>query len=308
MSESRIAVSTAWNGLRHTSGREMIRELQDLGFDSFELNVFITPGMAEEILPMAQSGEISVSSLHNYFPLPPGIEQTTAGLNVIPISSLDPEEHALAVATARNTIRWAAKLGASVVVMHLGIIPGEWRQRKALEVLDSGRPDEARAIVAEDLVERSTVSRPYVDSVIASLRELSGDAESAGVKLGLETRYYYTEIPQLDEFQAILDGVDSPAVGYWHDTGHAQVMQYLGVATQEDYLDRYGSRLVGMHIHDCVGGSDHRAIGKGNIDFAKILSYAKPDTELVLEIHSRWATGDGLSASHESIRSILNSL
>ena len=112
-------------------------------------------------------------------------------------------------------------------------------------------------------------------------------AEQLGVRLGLETRYYFAEIPSLDEFMMIFRNVQSPALGYWHDTGHAHVMETLGIATQNDFLTKYGDRLIGIHLHDAVGGSDHRAIGRGNVDFEKVLSYAKPETQLVLEIHGQ---------------------
>lgn len=303
----RIAISTAWNAIYHTSGSAMIRELRDLGFDAFELNVHVTPEMAEEIAPMVQDGDIRISSLHNYFPLPPGIDLNQAAMNVLPISSLDPDEHAAAIGRASQTIEWAEKFGAPAVVMHTGIVPMKWRLRDAVALIKEGRRDEAREIVEQDLRERSAIRGPYLDSVIAGLRELSKHAEDAGVRLGIETRYHYVEIPQLDEFGAIFEGVDSPAVGYWHDAGHAQVMEYLGIATQEDYLDRYGDRLVGMHIHDCADAHDHQPIGGGAIDFRKILSYARPDTQLVFEMHGRNASGEDLVRSRETILRILES-
>ena len=136
-------------------------------------------------------------------------------------------------------------------------------------------------------MEQAAVRQTYIHSVIASLNELSAHAESAGVKLGLETRYYYGEIPSLDEFGMIFGSIPSPALGYWHDTGHAHTMEVLGIASQEDFLSRYGDRLIGMHLHDAVGGSDHRALGRGEIDFPKIMEYVRRDTAIVLEIHGR---------------------
>ena len=155
-------------------------------------------------------------------------------------------------------------------------------------------------MIVGDLMHRAAERKPYVESVITSLVELSSRAEAAGVKLGLETRCYYSEIPSIDEFQMIFKNVPSPALGYWHDTGHAHVMEFLGLAGQEDYLRKYGDRLIGMHIHDAVGGSDHQALGKGNIDFSKIVPYIKPDTEVVLEIHGQ-ASGAELIRSREAI-------
>lgn len=299
MRDSRtIGVSTAWNALRHGSGKEMVRELLDLGFDLLELNVHVTPGMIKEVRGMVKRGQVRVCSLHNYCPLPAGVERDRAAGNVLPLSSTDEAERAAAVAQAKQTIEWAARLEAAAVVLHLGAVPMERRQREALRLIGAGNQEQARAIVAEDLIERAAVRQPYINSVIASMGELAGHAEAAGVKLGLETRDCYSEIPSLDEFQMIFKNVVSPALGYWHDTGHAHVREVLRIAEQEDYLKKYGDRLVGIHIHDAVGGSDHRALGRGEIDFSKILPYVRPDVDIVLEIHSQ-ASGAELIRSRE---------
>ena len=134
-------------------------------------------------------------------------------------------------------------------------------------------------------MEQAAVRQTYIHSVTASLNELSGPAEGAGVKLGLETRYYYGEIPSFDEFGIIFESIPSPALGYWHDTGHAHTMEFLGIVAHEDYLRQYGDRLIGIHLHDAIGGSDHRALGRGQIDFTKVMKYVRADTALVLEIH-----------------------
>jgi sugar phosphate isomerase/epimerase len=73
-------------------------------------------------------------------------------------------------------------------------------------------------------------------------------------------------------------------------------MEFLGIAAHEDYLRQYGDRLIGMHLHDAIGGSDHRALGRGQIDFGKIMEYVRPETTIVLEIH-------GQASAAEVIRS-----
>lgn len=279
------ALSTAWNALRHRSGRKMALELLGLGFDTLELNVHVTEPMIREIEPMVKQGEIQICSLHNYCPTPKGVRREEAAAVNMPIASPDGFERRKAVGHTRRTIEWAARLGAPAVVIHAGAVPIEIRQREALRLIGAGCQEDARKIVAKDMMERTAVRQTYIDSVTASLDELSAHAESAGVKLGLETRYYYGEIPSLDEFGTIFESVPSPALGYWHDTGHAHTMEVLGIASQVDFLDRYGDRLIGIHLHDAVGSSDHRALGRGQIDFPKIMEYVRTDTAIVLEIH-----------------------
>ena len=287
----RIGISTAWNAMKHKSGRKMVLELLDLGFDTLELNVQVTEPMIREVERMVGKGEVKICSLHNCCPLPKGMPREKAAVN-IPIASPNDSERRKAVDQTRQTIEWAARLGASAVVIHAGIIPGESRQREALRLMAAGFREDAEKIVAENLMERAAIRQTYIHSVTASLDELSRHAEQAGTKLGLETRYYYGEIPSLEEFGMIFESVSSPALGYWHDTGHAHTMEFLGVAAHEDYLRQYGDRLIGMHLHDAIGGSDHRALGRGQIDFTKIMEYVRPETTMVLEIHGQASAAD----------------
>ena len=277
--------------MRHKSGRKMVLELLDLGFDTLELNVHVTEPMICEIEQMVNKGEIRICSLHNCCPLPKGMPREKAAVN-IPIASPNDPERRKAVDQTRQTIEWAARLGASAVVIHAGIIPGEFRQREALRLMAAGFREDAEKIVADDLMERAAVRQTYIHNVTASLDELSRHAERAGIKLGLETRYYYGEIPSLEEFGMIFESVGSPALGYWHDTGHAHTMEFLGIAAHEDYLRQYGDRLIGIHLHDAIGGSDHRALGRGQIDFTKIMEYVRPETTMVLEIHGQASAAD----------------
>ena len=299
-----ISASTAWSAYRHKSGRKMARELLGLGFDAIELNVHVTQQMIEDIHKMVKRGEIRISSLHNYCPLHEGMDPELAAGNAFPLSSTDKDEHAEAVLRATKTIQWAGRLKASAVVFHLGLAPIEVHQREILLLIGAGFREQAQELIAEALVERAKIYRPYLDAVISALQELSIHAEDEGVKLGLETRYCFYEIPTFDEFETIFESVSSPAVGYWHDTGHAHTMEHLGIAKQEDFLRRYGDRLVGMHIHDAVGASDHRAVGRGEIDFPAIIPYIKPDTVLVLEMHSHVSDKE-LARSKEAFQRLL---
>jgi hypothetical protein len=104
------------------------------------------------------------------------------------------------------------------------------------------------------------------------------------VQLGLECRDGYHEIPSLDEFSEVLAACHGLPVGYWHDAGHGAKLEYLGFVSHEDYLRRYGSSLVGMHIHDFRDGRDHQAPGQGTTDFAMLGRYLREGTIRTLEL------------------------
>lgn len=303
---SAVAVSTAWNALRHKSAVSMVEEFLALGIDRLELDVHTTEAMIEEILPFVEDGRISVSSLHNYCPMPKGVDRATAASSRIDLASTDARRRAVAVAQTKKTIQWAAKLGAEVVVVHLGAVEIDLHQKGALKLVAQGKKEEAAEIVFHDLSARGCSRMPFIDAAMVSLKELVPFAEDSGVKIGLETRYYYSEIPSLDEFRMFFRNIRSTSLGYWHDAGHADTMEALGLATQEGYLSKYSDRLLGMHLHDADLGNDHRAIGEGKIDFTRLLPYIKPDTNLVIEIHKQ-ASAEQVVASREAIISMVSS-
>ena len=70
--------STCWNSHRHTDGRAMLREIRDLGFEYAELSHGIRLSLLPGILEAVDAGEIKISSLHNFCPLPHGRESCLA--------------------------------------------------------------------------------------------------------------------------------------------------------------------------------------------------------------------------------------
>ena len=104
------------------------------------------------------------------------------------------------------------------------------------------------------------------------------------MRLGLENRYHYHELPGIDDFALFFREFEGAPLGYWHDCGHAHAGEVLGLYTALDLLDRYGFRLVGCHLHDARGLDDHLPPGRGEIDFASLISYLKPETLQVIEL------------------------
>src|SRR5437660_459307 len=112
--------STCWNSHRHTDGRAMLREIRDLGFEYAELShgtrISLLPGIIEAV----DAGEIKISSLHNFCPLPMGVNNSAP--NLYQFSAERPRERELAERYTLKTLEMAARLNGPVVVLHLGSI------------------------------------------------------------------------------------------------------------------------------------------------------------------------------------------
>src|SRR5438045_9359666 len=114
-----ISFSTCWNSGRHTAGDEMLREIKsELGFDSIELGHGTRLSLMPGIQKMFDSGEVRFTSLHNFCPLP--VEVMVASPNCYQFSAVSSEVRERAVKQTFQTIDFAVRLNARVVVLLLG--------------------------------------------------------------------------------------------------------------------------------------------------------------------------------------------
>jgi sugar phosphate isomerase/epimerase len=210
------------------------------------------------------------------------------------LASTNPTERIRSVDAHKATIDAAVAYGARAVVVHLGNSGVNSRQRTMLDVIarDGRNSDEHLRLRDQAWQEREAGKGPHLAAAIDSIRALGEHAIGTGVQLGLECRDNYVEIPSLDEFAEVLAACDGLPVGYWHDAGHGAKLDYLGFVEHEDFLRRYGSRIVGMHIHDTLGGRDHLAPGQGLTDFAMLARYLQPETIRTLELSRSVAAAD----------------
>jgi sugar phosphate isomerase/epimerase len=80
---------------------------------------------------------------------------------------------------------------------------------------------------------------------------------------------------------------DTP-VGYWHDTGHADIKEGMGLLRHREHLAQMAPWLLGFHLHDVnAQGQDHQTIGEGHIDFEIVSRFWRPEHRLTLELSPR---------------------
>src|SRR5712672_2926665 len=88
------------------------------------------------ILAAVEAGEIKISSLHNFCPLPMGVNHSAP--NLYQFSAETPREGELAHKHTLKTIEFAARVKAPVVVLHIGSIEMKCYTDKLLEMLQRG--------------------------------------------------------------------------------------------------------------------------------------------------------------------------
>ncbi len=284
-----FGISTAWFATKAKTGSEIVDRILALGVHGVEIDYRVTEEMVADIERRLKQGDLRVTSVHNPAPLPNWMEQVQASGDALKLSSTDEEERQGAVELALRSIDLAARTGATAVVFHLGEVEMDHESDRFFELYRQGKINtpEAAALRRRKLEERKAKRQPNLDAVLRSLDTLNRAASEKGIFLGIETRYRYHQIPDLEEFGILFDHFEGGQLRYWHDVGHAQVHQALGFWSQDEPLKRYGHLLVGFHLHDCLGIDDHRAPGDGDVDWSLLLPYFGPNVVKVMEIHPK---------------------
>jgi sugar phosphate isomerase/epimerase len=272
-----IGLSTAWNG-PGSSPEHLLEQVRELGFCRIEAYAHFTPQGLRALAAEAKRRDVEIASLHGPCPVATPLGDWLA--------STDPSERTRSVDAYKGTIDAAVELGARAIVVHLGNSGAPSRQPALFDTIARyGRLSEEHLRLRETAwQEREAHKGPHLEAAVQSIRALGEHARGTPVRLGLECRDGYFEIPSLDEFAEVLAACDGLPVGYWHDAGHGEKLAYLGFLEHEELLRRYGSRIVGMHIHDTRLGRDHLAPGQGTADFGMLARYLRPETVRTFEL------------------------
>lgn len=262
----------------------MLREVRELGFEYAELShgtrISLLPGAIEAV----EAGEIKISSLHNFCPLPIGVNNSAP--NLYRLSADRPAERENAYRYTRKTIEMAGKLKAPLVVLHYGSMEMKEYTDKLLDMVARGEKDSPKyqKLCEDILTKREAIKEPYIERANELIKRVLPVAEELGVKLGIENREAIEELPLEPDYHLLFKQLASPAVVYWHDTGHAQIKENLGFINHAFHLESQRDHLAGFHIHDVqFPGRDHCAPGTGTIDFAALKPMVKPHHIKVFE-------------------------
>lgn len=281
-----------------------MREIRDLGFGHAELSHGIRLSLVPGILEAVDAGEIKISTLHNFCPLPIGL--TRAAPNVFKFTSTDARERENAFKHTIKTLDLAHRVGAQLVVLHLGAVDMKDYTDRLLEMAGEGLRDTPKyqRLCAEADEKREARKGRHVMLAYDLLRRIEEEAGVRGLKLGVENREALEEIPFEGDFPFFFREFTGGVVRYWHDTGHAQIKENLGFISHTMHVESLANELAGFHIHDVeFPGRDHRAPGRGMIDFGALRPFVRPDHIKVLELSPSLPV-EAVRAGFEHIQSV----
>ncbi|MBL8012360.1 MAG: TIM barrel protein [Candidatus Omnitrophica bacterium] len=300
-----LAISLPWTKEDHVDIARMLQSVKDMGLDAIEFGYTLTHQQVETMIPLMKTMGLRAASVHNFSPVPNDRPSPRHVSNYYRLTAVDEDERRSAVQWTNHSVDTAVRTGAKVVVIHAGMIElGDPRSPELLNLYKEGRADTAEyeAVRSHLLKEREQIKGPYLQALNNSLDAVMRYAQDQGIKIGLETRYYPTEIPNFSEIGELLDKYRSYGMGYWHDVGHAEVNGRLGITAHEQYLRSYQRDLIGVHLHGVKGLRDHNAPFCGDFDLAAVLPYFQKDTIKVIE--SRLGSFDELVAAVKKLKEV----
>ena len=251
----------------------MLREIKTkLGFELIELDHGIRMPLMPGIQKMFDGGEIRFSSLDNFCLLPD--EAAVASPACYKFSAASVEERERAVTQTFQAIDLAGQLNAPFVVLHLGEVTMPPITDRLIAMAKAGEylSRDYVKLKIKAVEERERRSPQYLQHVQDCLRRVIDYAGSKGVRLGIESRRAYEQIPTERELAKLLDEMNSPQLGYWHDFGHSQIKENLGFIDHAEWLRAVGPRTFGCHVQDCIWPAREDQLPfTGAVDFEKLV-------------------------------------
>lgn len=276
-----VSLSTMWAFKNFTSLEQFFEAARILGFAGVELNHQVDSAMLAGI----DLSQYAISSLHE--PCPADVPVNVLKARDWLISATDESNRTQGMLAVKRSIDFASALGVRALVVHAGDVCSNWQGEKELCALYRAGQSHSRRyleVKAKLIQDRKAMVAPRFLAVQHSLSELLEYAALRGVCLGLENRFHYMDIPTPDEMAQLLSLGAPESVGFWYDAGHAQVLDRLGLFDQEAWLERFATRMVGIHLHDTIGIDDHGAPGFGEGDFDHLCGSLPKDAIRTFEV------------------------
>lgn len=295
----KFAISSCWNSHRHEDGYAMLRELADLGFEYVELShgtrITLVPG----ILKAVADRVVKVASVHNFCPLPVGVMGSAP--NLFEPTAASQRERILWLHQTQKTIEFAQRVQCERIVIHSGRARFLWgdpeKQVDAAFTAEGAIGDGPASADLAKAVQRGLArlnrrKKGFMRRMLESYSLVAEQALAAGVKFGVENREGFSELPLDADMADLMETLAEHAVfGYWHDAGHAELKQRMGVINHREHLQKLQPHLVGFHLHDVSEANrDHEPPGAGVIDWSILADVVQPEHVVVMELSPRLTT------------------
>lgn len=214
------------------------------------------------------------------------------------LGSLDAELRERAILSCRRHIQLANKYACPTVILRGCEIedPSVRADSEALQLaLAEGGPEEVlneriQAFVAN----AQKKGQVQVEHLCRSIHTLN--REFPDIRLAVEPGSTFIDLLNFEAMEWVLDDLNDKELCYWHDTGAVHRRERVGLPGQGEWLERFGSRLIGTHLQDAVDDESYLPPGLGEVDFKLVAEYTPDTIEKVVEIGPRHGRSEVLAA------------
>jgi sugar phosphate isomerase/epimerase len=275
------SLSTMWAKNNSPDLIDFFTAAHRMGFAHVELNHSIDSTMLHGI----DLEKVSIRSIHE--PCPADISTDMLKTQDWLISSDDETRRRKGVQSIMRSIDLAHQLQVPDVVVHAGNVEVDIGMERTLRTLfTEGQrgSHEYKAMLEQFHLYRIERAGARMEATCRSMLELLEYALPLGIRLGLENRYHYLDIPTPDEMDRLLALSGPDRLGFVYDVGHAEVLARLGFFPHEEWLERFSNRMIGVHFHDVIGITDHHTPGTGEVDFSQVAPHLSNGSFRTFEI------------------------
>lgn len=281
-----LGLSTRWRSGFLKSGHELMEAIAATGAKGVELGYPLTIDTLDEAITASHKRELELLSIHAMLPVAPGEADENRGVK---LSAIDDDSRRAAVAKVNATIRLAGEQNIKAVILNAGHVPmgsATDRLRNAFDKGETGTP-KGMKLVNSLKITRLENRESSFERLLLSLSEIHDAADKAGVYVGLKNRYHLSGFPCFEELAIVFLRMAGSRIRYWHDPGHAQVQENLGLGPAKVYLEEFGAITLGVHLHDAKGYEDRLPPpynSTDGVDFTKLISQLAPEVIKVVQL------------------------
>ncbi|MFT4649173.1 MAG: sugar phosphate isomerase/epimerase [Glaciecola sp.] len=214
------------------------------------------------------------------------------------LGSLDAELRERAVLSCRRHIQLATKYGCPTVILRgCEIEHPELRSRAAklqTDLEENGPDDVLNEAVQTFVVDTQKQSQAQIEHLCRSIHSLR--QEYPDVRLAVEPGRTFIDLLNFEAMEWVLDDLPRHDLHYWHDTGAVHRRQRVGLAGQGDWLEKFGSRMLGIHLQDALDNEADLPPGMGAVDFKLVSEYTPGEAEKVVDIGAHHGRSEVLAA------------
>lgn len=287
------SLSTSCYGTRLASIEAQAFAAVAMGFRRLELGLCESPVPLNGFEESRRETGIEVASIVTGC-LNPRSEQMSG----TKLGSLDAELRERALLSCRRHIQLARKYGCPTVILRGCEIEDPKVKAEALKLkgrLEAGRAEEELQAEVETFVVRAQKKgQQQVEHLCRSIHALR--REFPDVRLAVEPGATFVDILNFEAMEWVLDDLTRQDLGYWHDTGTVHRRQFAGLPGQGEWLEKYGERLIGVHLQDAVSNESEMPPGLGEVDFRLVAEFVPKTAEKVVEINPRHGRSEILAS------------